>query len=103
MLYVDARKKLKEKTRESVFNKDEEGDRWLDEKVADENEAEVFPEVALEARTSSLINFDCQLISGILSDTRPAKKLTTENKSDTLASSSQQLEGIIDNNFYLNI
>ncbi|KAF8328310.1 hypothetical protein F5887DRAFT_151909 [Amanita rubescens] len=99
MLYIDARKKLNEKLRE---NKDEEDDSWLDDKPGDGNEAEVSPEVALEARTSSLIDFDCKLLSGILSDTRPAKKLTTENKSATLAISPQQ-EGIIDNNFYLNI
>ena len=101
MLYVDAQKKLKEKMHESVFNKDEEDDSWLDDKSGDENEAEVSPEVALEARMSSLIDFKCKLSSGILSDTRPAKKITTENKSATLASSSQQ--GIIDNNFCLNI
>ena len=90
---------------ESGFNKDdsEEDDSWLDDKPGDENEAaKVSPEVALEARMSSLINFDCKLLSGILSDTRPAKTLTTENKSATLAISPQQ-EGIIDNNFCLNI
>ena len=36
-----------------------------------------------------------------VSDTWPVKKITTENELATLASSSQQ--GIIDNNFYLNI
>ena len=69
----------------SVFNKDEEDDSWLDEEPGDENEAEVSPEVVLEARTSLLIDFNCKLLSGILSDTQPAKILTTENKSTTLA------------------
>jgi len=57
----------------------------LDEEPGDENEAEVSPEVVLEARTSLLIDFNCKLLSGILSDTQPAKILTTENKSTTLA------------------
>ncbi len=86
--------------RKSVFNKHEENDSWLDEEPRDENEAEVSLEVVLEVRMSLLIDFNCKLLSGILSDTWPAKILTTVNKSTTLTISPQQ-DGIIDNNNYL--